>query len=126
MPKLYLHLNIISSPLRLLLHKDLLQHCVIITHCDSTARSSEACEVIIHVLHPQVRLPLKAGSSYTMLSFIRVTSLIPHTFYIHTSPPPKLSLQLRKGRRKTFKTDLQKLFDARVASWSISLSIKVT
>lgn len=127
MLKLYLHLNIISSPLWLLLYKELLQSsCLIIAHCDSTKKSSDAFEVITQVLLPQVRLTLKAGSWYTMISFIHVISFISHMFYIHTSLPPHLSLGLRNRKWKTFETDLQKWFDSCVALWSIFLSIMVT
>lgn len=105
--------------------KTFCRNCLIITHCGSTSKSSEALQVITRVLLPQVRRPLRAGSWYTMLSFIHAISYMPHIFYIHTLLLPQLP-PLRKGGRKTFKTDLQKLFDSCVASWSIFPSIKVT
>lgn len=70
------------QPSSLLLHKDLSEHRFIITHWDETGKSSVVFEVITQVLPPQVRLPLKAGSRHTMLSFIHMISWIPHPVYI--------------------------------------------
>lgn len=67
-------------------HEDPSQHCLIITHCDWMGRSPQMLGVSIHALLPQVRLPLRAGAWYPTLSFMHVTSLIPHSFlYSHNA-----------------------------------------
>lgn len=86
-PRFYLHLNIINSPLWLLRHKRPLRARLIRPRWDWTAKSSGASGILSHVLRPQVRLPLKARSWYTMLSFLHMISRT-HMIFTHFAPIP--------------------------------------
>lgn len=119
-PRFYLHLNIINSPLWLLRHKRPLRARLIRPRWDWTAKSSGASGILSHVLRPQVRLPLKARSWHTTLSFPHMISRT-HMMFTHFAPIPSHP----RANKKTSKTDLQKGSDSSVGSQSIFL-IKVT
>lgn len=104
-PRFYLHLNIINSPLWLLRHKRPLRARLIRPRWDWTAKSSGASGILSHVLRPQVRLPLRVRSWHTTLSFLHMISRT-HVMFTHFAPSHLTPELTKRPRKLTFRRDL--------------------